>query len=62
VLAHASAFVLDGALFVAGGVDGRRPLTDIYSIDPSTGASALPARCPAPVRTQRPSSSLTRPG
>jgi hypothetical protein len=39
-LAHASAFVLGGELFVAGGVEVRRPLDRIVRID---GASVLPA-------------------
>jgi Kelch motif len=39
-LAHASAFVLGGELYVAGGVDGRRPLDEIFRID---GSSVQPA-------------------
>ena len=39
-LAHASAFVLGGELFVAGGVQGRRPLAEIYRVD---GSSVVPA-------------------
>ncbi len=37
-LGHASAFVLDGDLFVAGGRNGQAPTAQIWSIDTSTGA------------------------
>ena len=47
-LAHASAFVLNGELFVAGGVAGRSPLRDILHIDPSTGAVEAAGTLPGP--------------
>jgi N-acetylneuraminic acid mutarotase len=47
-LAHASAFVVSGSLYVAGGVDGRRPLDDVWRIDMWTGAVTRAGRLPGP--------------
>ena len=45
-LAHASAFVLGGRIFVAGGVEGRTPLDAIYRVDGASVQSA--GRLPGP--------------
>jgi len=47
-LAHASAFVLDGRVFVAGGVEDRTPLALVYEIHTATGVAAIAATLPGP--------------
>jgi len=47
-LAHASAFVLSGELFVAGGVVGRQAQTGIYRVDTSSGTVTVVASLPGP--------------
>jgi N-acetylneuraminic acid mutarotase len=47
-LAHASAFVLAGTIYVAGGKVAGRPQTTIYRINPITGQVSQAGRLPSP--------------
>ena len=48
-LAHASAVMLGGTIFVLGGREGGSPGRDILAFDPDTGKVSVAGRLPAPL-------------
>jgi hypothetical protein len=48
-MGHATAFILDGHVFVAGGRSGTEPSAAIWRLDPATGALAPAGHLPGPV-------------